>query len=169
MYQRIYLLALAPLLLIACVCEPPPERKEFESISHNYYQYFYDSISTFTFGLEVKYAKRDAPKKRKFGCIGYYQVLSFSYGETLNWDSAQLTCSSTVGPVLAGQNWINHPKTSTKKEENSTVLPPSYLNVMHSIGKWQLSQLKDSLTFYIKGKTSANNTYKDSFRVGVIH
>lgn len=168
-FNRILGICTLAMALNACVCDPPPERNEFESISHNYYQYFYDSSTTFTLGLEVKYARRDTPKKRKFGCMGYYKVLSISYGETLNWDSAQLTCSSTVGPVIAGQNWINHPTTSTHKEENITGSPPSYLNVSHRIGKWQLSQLKDSLTFYIKGKTSANKTYTDSFRVGVIH
>lgn len=169
MNRRIYLLALAPLLLIACVCEPAPTRKEFSSIAHNYYQSFYDSNTTFQLSLEVKYSSIDEKQKRKFGCVGYYKVLSFSYDETLNWDSTQLTCSSTVGSVIAGENWINHPKTSTQKEENSTGLPPSYTSVNHTIGKWQLKQLKDSLSFYISGKTSNNKLYQDSFRVGVIH
>lgn len=163
-FNRILGICTLAMALNACVCEPPPERKDFYKLDAQSYTSTYDTNYTIAISLETKY-NSTTTKSKKFGCVGYRKILGFYYGDTLNPKTVQLICDQTVGKVYQGENWVGHAHTNSRMFSDHGSLPLNALQCTLVIGRKQMANVGDTLRFHWSAKDSKNAAYTDSFTV----
>lgn len=160
-----YKLLFLPLIALAgCICEPAPEGRQIQNIAGKNYISRYDSNVTVSILLEPKY-RSIKNKDKKFGCLGYYEVLSYNYLDTLQVSTLEMTCSENIGGVNGGENWLNHANTITQYGTGPGNSVTQNINLYQIIGATKYKQLPDSALFRLKYRDSKNAAYEDSFFV----
>lgn len=165
-FYPIAILCISIIFLISCTCEPSPEKRQFNGLLTQAGSFSYDTTYNLTASFEAQY-RSIKQKDKKFGCLGYYKVLSFYYGDTLEPSSLQVFCKENVGTIPSGTDWMQDSHTQKQFSGGNFSGPNSHILLGYIIGRVAYHALPDTLHFTWKAKNSQMVGFSDNFSYGI--